>query len=88
MSNWTEIISYSTGGALLLMMMVGIAFSAFMPALDRWSKRFFITLFSILLLYVVAIFIDMIIYTDPNMATAEKVIIILEIGRASCRERV
>jgi len=78
MSNWTEIISYSTGGALLLMMMVGIAFSAFMPALDRWSKRFFITLFSILLLYVVAIFIDMIIYTDPNMATAEKVIVILE----------
>ncbi len=78
MSNWTEIINYSTGGALLLMMMVGIAFSAFMPALDRWSKRFFITLFSILLLYVVAIFIDMIIYTDPNMATAEKVIVILE----------
>ena len=78
MISWSDIGSYSAAGAFLLLMIVGIVFSALMPALDRWSRRYFITLFSLLLLYVVVVFVDMIIYTNPEMATAERVVIVLE----------
>ena len=69
---------YSISGAMVIMMLIGIAFSAFMPALDRWNRRYFITFFSILLMYAVVLFIDMIIYTNPGMAAAQRVIIIIE----------
>ncbi len=78
MISWSDIGSYSAAGAFLLLMIVGIVFSALMPALDRWSRRYFITLFSLLLLYVVVAFADMIIYTNPEMAAAERVVIVLE----------
>lgn len=78
MNEWAEIVSYSLGGALLVMMAFGIVFSAFMPALDRWSKHYFITLFSVLLLYVVVIFIDLFIWTDPDLASVKKTVVIFE----------
>ena len=78
MTEWGDIVVYTLGGALLMMMAVGIALSALLPALDRWSKRYFITLFSLLLLYVIAMFADAIIYKDPKMAAMENVIYITE----------
>ncbi len=78
MTNWFDIVYYSISGAMLVMMALGIVFSAFMPALDRWSRHYFITFFLFLLLYVVVLFIDMIIYNNPDMATAQKVVIIFE----------
>ena len=78
MTEWVDIVVYTLGGALLMMMAAGIALSALLPALDRWSKRYFITLFSLLLLYVIAMFADAIIYKDPKMAAMENVIYITE----------
>ena len=78
MTGWGDIAVYSLGGALLLLMIAGIVFSVFMPTLDRWSKRYFITLFSLLLLYVITIFIDTIIYKGSKMAALEKAIYISE----------
>ena len=77
-NEWVEIVSYSLGGALLVMMAFGIVFSAFMPALDRWSKHYFITLFLVLLLYVVVIFIDLFIWANPDLAAVEKIVVIFE----------
>ncbi|MBQ9901299.1 MAG: histidine kinase [Clostridia bacterium] len=78
MINWLEVVSYSLCGAMLVMMAIDIAFSAFMPALDRWSRCYFITLFSLLMLYVVVIFIDVIIYNHPEMAAVQKAVFIFE----------
>ena len=78
MTNWFDIVCYSISGAMLVMMAIGIVFSAFMPTLDRWSRHYFITFFLFLLLYVVVLFIDIIIYNNPDMATAQKVVIIFE----------
>ena len=78
MNDWTIVAGYSLGGAMLVMMAIGIAFSAFMPALDRWSRRYFLTFFSILFLYAVVLFFDLIFYVDPDMAEPQKVVIILE----------
>ena len=78
MINWLEVFSYSLCGAMLVMMAIGIAFSAFMPALDRWSRCYFITLFSLLMLYVVVVFIDVIIYNYPEMVAVQKAVYFFE----------
>ena len=78
MIDWSVAAGFSICGAMLIMMAIGIALSAFMPALDRWSRRYFIMFFSILFLYAVVITADMIIYTHPDMAAAQKTVIISE----------
>ena len=60
------------------MMVLGIVFSACMPALEQWNRRYFIILFSVLLLYVVIFFIDLLIWTVPDMVTEEKIVVIFE----------
>lgn len=72
------IVSYSILGALLVMMALGIVFSAFMPVTDRWSKRYFVTLFSLLFLCSVTCFLATLFWDDPHMATAEKIIYFFE----------
>lgn len=78
MNDWIHILCYSIGGAMLLMMTLGILFSAFMPAFDSWNRRYFIVLFSMLLLSVAAFFIDILIYRLPNVIAAEKVVVFFE----------
>lgn len=63
---------------MLLMMIFGIAFSAILPAIDRWSKGYFITFFSMLLLSVSVFYTDIIIYKIPDMAQTERVLVFLE----------
>lgn len=69
-----NIIAYSIGGALLLLMTLGIFFSIFAPAIDRWSRRYLIVLFSSQLFCVVTCFLDAIFYGSTGMETLEQVI--------------
>ena len=64
MTNWSYIAGFSISAALLVMMAFGIAFSAFMPALDRWSKRYFITLFSLFFFFFFTCFLALIFLED------------------------
>ncbi len=75
---WINLLSYSICGAILIMMVIGMTFSAFMPALDRWSRYYFVTFFSLLFLYAVVLTIDMIIYSNLNMVAAERIVVIFE----------
>ena len=59
MTDWMYIVAYLILGALMVMMAIGIAFSAFMPALDKWNKRYFIVLFSLLFLCTVSCLLDL-----------------------------
>lgn len=78
MTDWMIAVGYSICGAMLVMTGIGIAFSAFMPALDRWNRRYFITLFSLLLLYAIVLTIDLTIFSDPDMAPVLKAVIFFE----------
>ena len=64
---------YFVGGALLLLVLLGIVVSANMPGMEKWSKRFFVAFFSILVLSIAAYFVDLFIYADPNLALVEKI---------------
>ena len=72
------IVSYSILGALLIMMALGIVFSAMMPVTDRWSRRYFVTLFSLLLICSVTCFLATLFWEDPRMATAERIVYFFE----------
>ena len=72
-----DIIGFSLGGAIIITMALGIVLSAFMP-LDRWSKRYFIALFSLMFLCSVTCFLALIFWYDPSMAVASSIIYLLE----------
>lgn len=78
MTNWSEIIGFSLGGAMLVMMQLGIAFTIFMPATNRWFKRYFVAEFSILFLCTVICFLALIVWNDPTKATESRIIYFLE----------
>ena len=78
MTDWMYMVDFFIAGALLTMMAIGIAFSAFMPALDKWNKRFFIVLFSLMFLCAVTCLLSLIFYEDPTKANTERVIYIFE----------
>ena len=77
MTEWMYTVDYLLAGALLVMMAIGIAFSAYMPALDKWNKRYFLTLFSLLFLCAVTCLLSLIFYDDPTKAATERVIYFL-----------
>ena len=78
MTDWMYHAELFIAGALLTMMATGIAFSVFMPALDKWNKRYFILLFSLLFLCAVTCFLSLIFYNNPAKATTERVIYFFE----------
>ncbi|MBQ7699571.1 MAG: histidine kinase [Clostridia bacterium] len=73
-----DLIGFALGGAIVITMAIGIALSVFMPALDKWNKRYFIVMFSLMFLCSVSIFLALVFWYDPSMATASKVIYFLE----------
>ena len=72
------IVSYSILGAMLVMMMLGIGFSATLPATNRWSKRYFILLFSLLLICSVTCFLATLFWEDVSMSFAERIVYFFE----------
>ena len=74
---WYDILIYSIGGALLLLMSLGIVISSLAPSLDRWSRRYLITLFSLQLGGVISCFIDALIYENAGMAVLERIVYLI-----------
>ena len=66
------------GGALLLLVLLGLIAAISFPGLDKRSKLFFISSFSILTLSIIAYIIDLFIYTNPNLAWVERIIAFIE----------
>lgn len=78
MSIQLESFAYFLGGILLLLVVLGLVFAAVLPGIDRWNKCFFIFLFFVLVLSVSVFLADIIIYTNPDMAPAERIIAFFE----------
>ena len=79
MTSETLIYSYFfLGGALFLLVLLGLVTSATLPGINKQSKWFFTSSFSVLTLSIVAYVIDLLIYTNPNLAWAGKIISFIE----------
>ena len=66
------------GGALLLLVLLGLIAAISFPGLDKRSKLFFISSFSVLTISIVAYIIDLFIYTNPHLAWVERIIAFIE----------
>ena len=75
---WYDIFGFSLSGAILVIMALGIVLSAVVPSLDKWSRRYFVTLFSLLFLCTVSCFLALIFWYDPTMAAVERIIYLFE----------
>ena len=73
-----DIFSFSLGGAIIVIMLFGIMVSVFAPSLDKWSKRYFIWLFTLLFLCAVVCFLGLIFWYDPTKPKVEKVVYFFE----------
>ena len=76
-----EALTYAyffVGGALLLLVLLGLVASCAFPGLNKRTKRFFIPSFSILALSIVAYVIDLFVYRDPNLAWVGRIVSFVE----------
>ncbi len=73
-----ELVEYCAVSAMFVLMLMALGIAVTMPALDRWSKRFFIVSLSLLMLCVIVCFIDGIIYRNPNFIILEKIVVYFE----------
>ena len=77
---WTsyDIFGFSTISTILVIMVLGIVFSVFTPTPDKWSKRFFITLFSLLSICAVTCFLALLFWHDSTKAVASRIVYFFE----------
>ena len=69
MNVWTLYVAICS--AALVLMGLGLVLAVFIPGIDRWSKRFFITFFSILFLNSCFSMIGIVLIDVPGMATVQ-----------------
>ncbi len=69
---------FFVGGALLLLVLLGIVVSFILPSLNKISKQFFISSFSVLALSIATYVIDIAIYTNPTLDWLGRIIAFFE----------
>ena len=60
---------------MLTLTVLGLGVSVFMPGMNRWNRRFFTALFTVLLFLMGAFLVDLIVYEYPDMALAEQIVV-------------
>ncbi len=74
MSDWIDQLGFFICGAMLTLMATGLVSATIMPGMNRWSRRYFIVFFAILMLCIGVFFVDELVYRDPNLVLAEKIV--------------
>ena len=62
MDRWLEIFYFSILSSTLLLSLLGVWFTAIIPGIDRWSKRFFLRYFIVFILCCFFSFTEVAIY--------------------------
>ena len=78
MSGWMDLPNLVMSASAMMMMALGLFVVSIIPGPDRWNRCFFITFFSILVLYSASCLADTIIYRYPTMASGERVAVYFE----------
>ena len=78
MNGWMELPNLVMSAGALLMMAQGLFVVSIIPVPDRWSRRYFITVFTILVFYSASCLADTIVHMYPTMALAERIAVYFE----------
>ena len=73
-----DIIAFSFLGAITITMLLGILLTVFIPALDRWSKRYFTAMFSLMFFLSVCCYLSLFFWYDPTKAAESRITYLLE----------
>ncbi|MBQ4237895.1 MAG: hypothetical protein II698_01170, partial [Ruminococcus sp.] len=73
-----DIIGFSVLAAITITMLFGILLTVFIPALDRWSKRYFTAIFSLMFLLSVCCYLALFFWYDPTKAAESRITYLLE----------
>ena len=71
-------LEYALGGAELMLVLLGLAVAVLMPAVDRWSKRFFVSFFLLLVAYALLALADAFFFADRSMETLQMILYYFE----------
>jgi hypothetical protein len=52
MTGWLVLPNFILGGASLLLMILGLMLALLSPGLEKWNRRFFVVMFSLMVLCV------------------------------------
>ena len=78
MNIWSDIFYFSVITALLVLSVTGLWFTAIMPGMDRWSRRFFLIYFSIFFGCFLSSFIAIVLHYFPVSSVIIYIILNLE----------
>lgn len=78
MTDPLDLLQFGLNCAMLSLTGMGFLVAAVMPTADRHSRHFFMILFFTLTLCLVSSLVDLFVYTDPGMATAEQIAVYFE----------
>ena len=78
MTSWIDIFYFSIFGAALLLSVMGVWFTAIIPGLDRWSKRFFLYYFLAFMLCCLSCMLETIPLLFPMSNAAFKFLLTVE----------
>ena len=79
MNGWIDAFYYFIIGAALLLSVMGLWFTALIPGIDRWNKRFFLIHFIVLLLAGISALIGMVLLYSPVSSAVIYFALILEV---------
>ena len=72
--SWEQIYFFACGAVLLVTIMT-LCVAVIVPNTNHWNKNFFIMLFAVFVLCMIALFVDLVIYEDPTMVLEERITI-------------
>ena len=75
--SWENFCFFLCGAAMTLMLLI-IWVSFIIPSVNKWNKRFFVSIFAIFLLCTVSMSAELFTYGNPSMILAEKVAVYFE----------
>ena len=75
---WLDQICLVSGGAMLMMSAIELLFVIIMPGSNRYNRRFFIAIFTILLVCMCDYVIDLLTFRDADMAFTQRITSCLE----------
>ena len=78
MNGWIDPFYYFMTGASLLLSVMGLWFTALIPGIDRWDRRFFLRYFIVLLLSSVFALAEIVLHSFPVPSAAIIVLLLLE----------
>lgn len=78
MNGLNDAFFYFITGASLLLSVIGLWFTALIPGIDRWGRRFFLGYFFVLLLSSISVLVGIVLRDYPVPRAAVYFLLILE----------